>query len=212
MSGGGGQPGHGAPSHTHLVTRVPTHTHDKSPSHTPSSSRHRSQVAPEGLHRTLPLSLSEGKESDFGWEPPTCLLSQLSLPNQKGNNDRKMRERHRAWCAAANPHGDRAVLAEPVPRHLSPKPLTRWEAHTHQQSTRETPGTVLSRMEVQGEGCSEQPPPSVPFWGTPGRRAPSSPFQPAAEPRGPPASGNSGESSESALHKQEGSCHERRSI
>lgn len=137
----------------------------------------------------------------------TCLLSQLSLPNQKRNNDRKMWERHRAWCAAANLHRDRAMFGRTCAQVLLTQNPYQVRGTHKPQSTRETPKTVLFRMEVQGEGCSEQPPTSIPFWGPPGHRVPSSSFQPTAEPRGLPASGNSGKISKSMLHKQEGSCH-----
>lgn len=92
----------------------------------------------------------------------TCLLSQLSLPNQKRNNDRKMWERHRAWCAAANLHRDRAMFGRTCAQVLLTQNPYQVRGTHKPQSTRETPKTVLFRMEVQGEGCSEQPPPPSP--------------------------------------------------
>lgn len=73
-----------------------------------------------------------------------------------------MWERHRAWCAAANLHRDRAMFGRTCAQVLLTQNPYQVRGTHKPQSTRETPKTVLFRMEVQGEGCSEQPPPPSP--------------------------------------------------
>lgn len=83
--GPGGQPGHTAPSHAHLVTHVPTHICRKSPKHTASPGRDRSRAAPQGVHRTLPHCPSLkgwGEESDFGGGSHLPSLSTLTAQQQ----------------------------------------------------------------------------------------------------------------------------------
>lgn len=115
----------------------------------------------------------------------TSLLLELSLPNQNGSQDRKMRGRCGAWGAAVSPHANMAGFGR-AQALLTQAPYQVRGTH-NQQSPRETPKTVLSRIGVQGERCSEQPH-LLPLQRTPGRRDSPSPFQPTIEPRGLPAS------------------------
>lgn len=188
--GWGGQAGHGAPSRTHLVTHVPTHTHNKSPSQVPSMGGDQSQAAPKGLRRTLHLPLSEGKEKDSGVEA-TCLLSQLCLPSLNGSKERKTRGHDQLGellPAHTRPTG--RVYAQTLPTRA---PYQVRGTH-NQQSRRETPKTALPRMGVQGKGCSEQPPPPSPSGGAPRTQTSPHPSQPTAVPRGLPPATTRGES------------------
>lgn len=191
------------------MTQVPTNTHNKSPSHVPSTGGDQSQAAPKGFHRTLCLSLSEGKK-DFGLET-TRLLSQLSLPNLNGSDDGKTQGRRGSVSCCRPTRGRQGRVWQSYAQALPTQAPSQVRGTHNQRSPREKPKTAVSRMGAQGEGCSEQPH-LLPLLGAPRTQSSSRPLQPTAVPRGLPASDGSGRISKSMLHKQEGSCHQQRNI